>query len=138
MFGISSKSKNIFDPKLLGRACCNLWNSYFGLFLVFFSFIFLSLGSYVWYKNVYLEGWNDNEKSDYKINKKEETSLKEKVFDDVLANIEKRKIDYEERGAIVRDIFSSYTKIENKDESQDKDNNKKNNSSNNQPPIFFN
>lgn len=122
MFEIFKKSgKSSLKRKKFGSFFYNFWNNHFGLFFVAFSIILVSLGSYVWYRNIYLDRWDSEEKNKYKIGKNEEVEFKEQLFQNVLDMSEKKKKLYEEKTEEVRDIFSSYIKIENEELKQEEE-----------------
>ncbi len=120
MFEIFKKSgRSSLKRKKFGSFFYNFWNNHFGLFFVAFSIIIVSLGSYVWYRNIYLDRWDSEEKNKYKIGKNEEVEFKEQLFQNVIDMSEKKKELYEKETEEVRDIFSSYIKIENKEVKQE-------------------
>lgn len=137
MFNFSKKTKNSFlDGKKIGITCCNFWNNNFILFFVIFSFLMMFLGSYVWYKNIYTENWNDEKKNNYKKTENEEVSFKEQLFKSVIGNFEARKEKYYYLPENRRDIFSDYLKNGISEENNiegDKENSSDSNFSNNIP-----
>lgn len=120
MFGFLKKTKeNLFNRKKFGKFFCSFWNNHFGLFFVFFSIIIISLGSYIWYRNVYLDRWDSEEKNKYKSDKNEEADFKEQLFRNVIEMSNKRREIYEKESGTKKDIFASYIKIESSSKKQE-------------------
>lgn len=120
MLGFLKKIKEtLFNRKKFGNFFSSFWNNHFGLFFVIFSVIIVSLGSYIWYRNVYIERWNNEKKNEYKSNKNEEVDFKEQLFQNTIEMSNKRKEIYEKESETKKDIFTSYVKIESGDGKQD-------------------
>lgn len=101
-------SRNLGNPKNIGKFFCDFWNNRNKLVFIIFSLIILLIGGYFWYGNIYRSGWNGEKKLQYKNAQNKEILFRENEFDAVVEEIRRKKQVYEGTSKSVKDIFEPY------------------------------
>lgn len=101
-------SKNLCGAKNFGRLLCAFWNSHNKLIFAIFSAVILLVGGYLWYGNIYRSGWNSEKKLQYKNAQNQEVIFKEKEFDEVIDEINRKQKAYGGISKPSKDIFKPY------------------------------
>ncbi len=74
-------------------------------FLFSLALALLSYCGYVWYEHIYRAEWDENKKQEYLGTKEKEVIFNKDRFDRVMAELERRKGEYQKNIEDVPDIF---------------------------------
>lgn len=102
-----SFKKENFDIKKIGSFIFNFFLNNLGFVFIVFFVVMVILSSILIYKYVYGSVWNETEKNNYfQEIKKDNLNFKPNAFNDVLDQIKKREIKYQNQDKLeVKDIF---------------------------------
>jgi hypothetical protein len=103
------KTGSSLNPKATGRFICWFWNKYRKGCFALFSFMVILLGAYLWYHDLYQSDWSSEKIRQFNSSQNKEIEFKEKEFQRVLSEIERRKGIYDKTSDSVKDIFKPYT-----------------------------
>lgn len=103
MKNIEIKLKLDYKELFKKITCCVTRKS--SLILFGIGFIFLGYCAFVWYQNVYSYAWDEVKKQEYINTKNAGTVLNRAKFEKTLADIERRKEEYQQNMENMKDIF---------------------------------
>lgn len=90
MFKIKMPKINL---KKIFSSMLSFWARNSNWIFIFSLVVFLAVGVYIWYKNVYKFQWSEERKAEYINSRNRNIDLQEEKFKSVLAEIEKRQIN---------------------------------------------
>jgi hypothetical protein len=89
------KTKNVkINPKKFFQFAFSCWRKNSNRIFIFSLIVFLGIGIYIWYKNVYKFQWSETRKLEYINSRNKSINLQEEKFKAVLTEIEKRRMNF--------------------------------------------
>lgn len=89
-----------FIPK-----CKYCWACHYRIFFAILFFVMLGGISYFWYQKIYHYQWDEARKQNYLLLKAREMKFKEKEFEEIIKEIDKRSQSANEDRAEIKELF---------------------------------
>jgi hypothetical protein len=104
-----SNGKSAKNLKKIGKALAYFWNKSYRFFFFVFFLALMSVGAYVWHRNLLTDNiWSEEQKAQYLSAQGKGVSFNQKDFDRLAENVLQRKAIFEADPPQIKNIFLPY------------------------------